>query len=174
MNHYLALARKDPSLAAAAIVAAVGLLTIVGFFFFQFVMKLPPCPICLEERKAYYVSVPLAVLLMLGASHGASRKVLLLGFLVIAAVMLWNTGLAAYHAGIEWKFWPGPQDCSGPIDKFGSAADLMKQLQSISLVRCDQAAWRFLGISLAGWDVLVSLGLACAALWGAKAALRRD
>jgi disulfide bond formation protein DsbB len=111
---------------------------------------------------------------MLGASHGASRKVLLLGFLVIAAVMLWNTGLAAYHAGIEWKFWPGPQDCSGPIDKFGSAADLMKQLQSISLVRCDQAAWRFLGISLAGWDVLVSLGLACAALWGAKAALRRD
>jgi disulfide bond formation protein DsbB len=174
MNHYLALARKDPSLAAAAIVAAVGLLTIVGFFFFQFVMKLPPCPICLEERNAYYVSVPLAALLMLGASHGASRKVLLLGFLVIAAVMLWNTGLAAYHAGIEWKFWPGPQDCSGPIDKFGSAADLMKQLQSISLVRCDQAAWRFLGISLAGWDVLVSLGLACAALWGAKAALRRD
>jgi len=69
---------------------------------------------------------------------------------VIAAVMLWNTGLAAYHAGIEWKFWPGPQDCSGPIDKFGSAADLMKQLQSISLVRCDQAAWRFLGLSLAG------------------------
>jgi disulfide bond formation protein DsbB len=174
MNHYLALARKDPSLAAAAIVAAVGLLSIVGVFFFQFVMKLPPCPICLEERNAYYVSVPLAVLLMLGASHGASRKVLLLGFLVIAAVMLWNTGLAAYHAGIEWKFWPGPQDCSGPIDKFGSAADLMKQLQSISLVRCDQAAWRFLGISLAGWDVLVSLGLACAALWGAKAALRRD
>jgi disulfide bond formation protein DsbB len=174
MNHYLALARKDPPLAAAAIVAAVGLLTICGFFFFQYVMKLPPCPICLKERNAYYVSVPLAALLMLGASYGASRKVLLLGFLVIAAVMLWNTGLAAYHAGIEWKFWPGPQDCSGPIDKFGSAADLMKQLQSISLVRCDQAAWRFLGISLAGWDVLVSLGLACAALGGAKAALRRD
>ena len=174
MNNYLALARKDPALAAAAIVAAVGLLTICGFFFFQYVMKLPPCPICLEERNAYYVSVPLAALLMLGASYGASRKVLLLGFLVIAAVMLWNTGLAAYHAGIEWKFWPGPQDCSGPIDKFGSAADLMKQLQSISLVRCDQAAWRFLGLSLAGWDVLVSLGLACAALWGAKASFARS
>ena len=174
MSDYLVIARKDPALAAAAIVAAVGLLTICGFFFFQYVMKLPPCPICLEERNAYYVSVPLAALLMLGASYGASRKVLLLGFLVIAAVMLWNTGLAAYHAGIEWKFWPGPQDCSGPIDKFGSAADLMKQLQSISLVRCDQAAWRFLGLSLAGWDVLVSLGLACAALWGAKASFARS
>jgi len=174
MSDYLIIARKDPPLAAAAIVAAVGLLTICGFFFFQFVMKLPPCPLCLEERNAYYVAVPLAALLMLGASYGASRKVLLLGFLVIAAVMLWNTGLAAYHAGIEWKFWPGPQDCSGPIDKFGSAADLMKQLQSISLVRCDQAAWRFLGLSLAGWDVLVSLGLACTALWGAKTLFARS
>ena len=173
MNDYLALARKDPPLAAATIVAVVGLATIAGFFFFQYVMNLPPCPLCLEQRNAFYVSVPLAALLLLGASYGASRKVLMLGFLAIAAAMLWNTGLAAYHAGIEWKFWPGPQDCSGPIGRFGSPADMMKQLQNISLVRCDQAAWRFLGLSLAGWDVLVSLGLACVAFWGAKSALAR-
>jgi disulfide bond formation protein DsbB len=151
----------------------VGLATIGGFFFFQYGMGLPPCPLCLEQRTAYYVSVPLAALLWLGAGHGASRKVLILGFLAIAAAMLWNTGLATYHAGIEWKFWPGPQDCSGPIDRFGSAQDLMKQLQNISLVRCDEAAWRFLGLSLAGWNVLVSLGLACVALWGAKAVYAR-
>jgi disulfide bond formation protein DsbB len=175
MNGYLALARKDPPLAAAVIVAVVGALTIVGFFFFQYGLGLPPCPLCLEQRLAFYVAVPLAVLLWLGAGHGASRKVLVLGFLAIAAVMLWNTGLAAYHAGIEWKFWPGPQDCSGPINQFGSAGSLMNQLQNISLVRCDQAAWRFFGLSLAGWDVLVSLALAVAALWGAKAAFaRRD
>ncbi len=82
---------------------------------------------------------------------------LIAGFVVIAAVMLWNTGLAVYHAGVEWKFWQGPTDCSGPIDKFGSVSDMMNQLQRISLVRCDEASWRFLGISLAGWDVLVSL-----------------
>jgi disulfide bond formation protein DsbB len=170
MNEYLALARKEPPLAAAAIVAVVGVLTILGFFFFQYVIGLPPCPLCLEQRLAFYVAVPLAVLLWLGAGHGASRKVLLLGFLAIAVVMLWNTGLAAYHAGIEWKFWPGPQDCSGPIDRFGSAGSLISQLQDINLVRCDQAAWRFLGLSLAGWDVLVSLALAVVALWGATAA----
>jgi len=164
---------RDPPLLTAAIVFLVGLATIGGFFFFQYGMGLPPCPLCLEQRTPYYVSVPLAALLWLGAGHGASRKVLILGFLAIAVAMLWNTGLAAYHAGIEWKFWPGPQDCSGPINRLGSTQDLMKQLQDISLVRCDEAAWRFLGLSLAGWNVLVSLGLACVALWGAKAVYAR-
>jgi disulfide bond formation protein DsbB len=112
--------------------------------------------------------------LWLGAGHGASRKVMVAGFLVIAAAMIWNTGLAAYHAGIEWKFWPGPQDCSGPISNLGTTQDLMKQLDNISLVRCDDAAWRLLGLSLAGWDVLVSLGLAVVALWGARAAYARS
>ena len=165
--------RRNPPLAAAAIVAVIGLATIGGFFFFQYVLGYPPCPLCLEQRDAYYASVPLAALLWLGAGHGVSRKVLLLGFLVIAGIMLWNTGLAGFHAGVEWKFWPGPKDCSGPLTDFGSAADLMKSLQHITLVRCDQAAWRFLGLSLAGWDVLVSLGLAVVALWGAKGAWAR-
>jgi disulfide bond formation protein DsbB len=173
MNDYLAFARNDPPRAAAAIVAVVGLMTIGGFFFFQYGMGLPPCPLCLEQRISYYVIVPLAALLWLGAGHGAARKVMVLGFLVIAAVMLWNAGLASYHAGIEWKFWPGPQDCSGPINNFGSTQDLLKQLSNISLVRCDVASWRFLGLSLAGWDVLVSLGLVCVAGWGARASLAR-
>jgi disulfide bond formation protein DsbB len=173
MNDYLALARNDPPRAAAAIVALVGLVTIGGFFFFQYGMGLPPCPLCLEQRISYYVTVPLAALLWLGAGHGATRKVMVLGFLAIAAVMLWNAGLAGYHAGVEWKLWLGPQDCSGPINNFGSAQDLLKQLKNISLVRCDVASWRFLGLSLAGWDVPVSLALAGVALWGAKFAFMR-
>jgi disulfide bond formation protein DsbB len=166
-------AKENGVTAAAAFVAAVGLLTIAGFFFFQYVLGYPPCPLCLEQRNAYYVAVPLAALLVLGGSCGASRKVMMLGFLAIALVMLWNTGLSAYHAGVEWKFWPGPTDCSGPIRGFGSAADLMKSLQNIRIVRCDEAAWRFLGISLAGYDVLVSLVLAAAAATGFRAALAR-
>ncbi len=106
-------------------------------------------------------------------SYGASNKVMIAGFAVITAVMLWNTGLSAYHAGVEWKFWPGPNDCSGPINSFGSAGNLLKQLQDIRIVRCDEAAWRFLGISLAGYDVLVSLFLAAVAGWGLKASLAR-
>jgi disulfide bond formation protein DsbB len=173
MNDTLALARKDPPLAAAIIVAVAGLATIVSFLFFQYGMGLYPCPLCLEQRNAFYVGVPLAALLWLGASYGASRKVMVAGFVVIVAAMLWNAGLGAYHAGIEWKWWAGPQDCSGPLGNFGTTQDLMKQLGNISLVRCDEAAWRFLGLSLAGWNVLVSLGLAGVAAWGAKSAHAR-
>jgi disulfide bond formation protein DsbB len=175
MSDYLAMARKDPARAAAAIVAVVGAATIGGFFFFQYVLGYPPCPLCLDQRNAYYVGVPLAALLWLGAGFGASRKVLILGFVAIAIAMLWNTGLSAYHAGVEWKFWPGPLDCSGPINNFGSAATMLNRLQNIRIVRCDEAAWRLFGISLAGYDVMVSLLLTVVAAWGAKVSLaRRD
>jgi len=157
---------------AAAFIALVGLMTIGGFFFFEYVLGYPPCPLCLEQRKAFYVAVPLAALLLLGAGYGASRKVLLLGFAVIVLVMLWNAGLSAYHAGIEWKFWPGPTECSGPIDKLG-AGSLLNRLQNIHIVRCDVAAWTLFGISLAGYDVLVSLLLAAAAAFGFKRSLAR-
>ena len=172
MNDYLTLARKNPPFAAAAVIAAVGVLTLATVYYYQYVQLLAPCPLCLEQRVAYYVCIPLAVLLLLGANHGANRKVLLLGFLAIAAIMLWNTGLSAYHAGVEWKWWQGPTDCSGPIDKLGSARDLLNQLQRISLVRCDEAAWRLFGISMAGYDVFISLGLAGVALWGARGTRR--
>jgi disulfide bond formation protein DsbB len=158
--------------AAAAFIAFVGLLTIAGFFFFQYVLGYEPCPLCLEQRTAFYVGVPLAALLLLGAGYGASRKVLLLGFAAIAVVMLWNTGLSAYHAGVEWKFWPGPIDCSGPIRPLGEGS-LLSRLQNVRIVRCDEAAWRFLGISLAGYDVIVSLALAAAAAYGFKRTLAR-
>lgn len=173
MNDFLSSARRDPPLTAAASVALVGLATIGGFFFFEYVLLYPPCPLCLDQRMAFYAAVPLAALLWLGAGHGAARKVMFLGFLVIAALMLWNTGLSAYHAGVEWKFWVGPIDCSGPINNFGTAGNMLSQLQSIHIVRCDEAAWRLFGISLAGYDVLVSLFLAVVAAWGARTSFAR-
>lgn len=169
VNDYLAIARREPPLAAAAIVTIVGVLTVCSLYFLQYVMLVTPCHLCLEQRYAFYFSIPLAALLWLGVNHGVSRKVMIAGFVVIAIVMLWNSGLAAYHAGVEWKFWQGPTDCSGPIDSLGSASDLLKRLQNISLVRCDEVTWSFLGISLAGWNVPLSLALAGVAAWGAKA-----
>jgi disulfide bond formation protein DsbB len=174
MNGYLVFARRNPPVTAAGIVAVAGALTIGGFYFFQYVLHLPPCPLCLEQRQPYYVCVPLAALLFLGARHGASSKVLILGFAVITAFMLWDSGLAVYHSGVEWKWWPGPNDCSGPINKFGAATDVLKHLNNIVLVRCDEVSWRFLGLSLAGWNALVSAGLAVVAAWGALASLAQQ
>jgi disulfide bond formation protein DsbB len=159
--------RTRPVAAAAAAIAVVGAATILGFFFFQYVMGLPPCPLCLEQRYGYYFAVPLAVMVLLGDQIGAKRKVLILALVAIALLMLWTGGLGVYHAGIEWKLWQGPQDCSGPLDDLGSAGGLMDRLKSVSVVRCDSAAWRFLGISLAGYNVVIALALAATAAWGA-------
>ena len=175
MNEYRDLACRDPQVTAAAVIAVVGVLAIATVYFFQYVLLILPCPLCLEQRIAFYFSIPLAAMLWLGANHGAARKVMLLGFLAIMLAMLWNTGLSLYHAGVEWKWWAGPLDCSGSITKFGNARDVMSQLQNrISLIRCDEAAWRFLGISLAGFDVPLSFFLAVVAGWGAMSARARS
>lgn len=175
MNEYRDLACREPQVTAAAVIAVVGVLAIATVYFFQYVLLILPCPLCLEQRIAFYFSIPLAAMLWLGANHGAARKVMLLGFLAIMLAMLWNTGLSLYHAGVEWKWWAGPLDCSGSITKFGNARDVMSQLQNrISLIRCDEAAWRFLGISLAGFDVPLSFFLAVVAGWGAMSARARS
>ena len=98
----------------------------------------------------------------------------MLALFAIMAGMIWNTGLSTYHAGVEWKFWPGPRDCSGTLDSLTSGGSLLNDLQSIHIPRCDDAAWRFLGISLAGYDALISATLAAIAGWGLWAALRRS
>jgi len=173
MTELFKLLHRDPVVSAAIVIFIVGLATMGGFFFFEYVLGYPPCPLCLDQRMAFYASVPLAALLWLGAGYGAARKVLLLGFLAIAGLMLWNTGLSAFHAGVEWKFWPGPTDCSGPLNSLGSAGNMLSKLQNIRIVRCDEAAWRLFGVSLAGYDVLVSLFLAAVAGFGVQAARAR-
>ena len=165
--------RERPVTSAAATIAAVGAATILGAWLFQYGFGLKPCPLCLEQRYAYYFAIPLAVMVLLGDHVGASRKVLLAALLAIALGMAWNAGLGVYHAGVEWKWWAGPQECSGALEDLGSAGGLLNKLQSISVVRCDDAAWRFLGLSLAGYNAFISLALAAVAAWAAMLEWRR-
>jgi disulfide bond formation protein DsbB len=159
--------RARPVASAAIVIAVVGAVTILGAWYFQYGLGLKPCPLCLEQRYPYYFAIPLAVMVALGDYVGASRKVLIGALAAIALGMLWNAGLGVFHSGVEWKWWPGPQECSGALDNLNSAGGLLKQLQSITVVRCDEAAWRFLGLSLAGYNALISLALAAIAAWAA-------
>ena len=169
---YLSFARTEPIVSAAAAIALIGIATLLGAWFFQYVLGLPPCPLCLEQRYAYYIAIPLAAMMLLRLSIGASYKIMLLAFAAISAAMLWNAGLGVFHSGVEWTWWPGPQDCSGPVVNFGPAGGLLDRMQNERVVRCDEAAWRFLGLSLAGYNALISLVLAAIASWGALAAYR--
>src|SRR5262245_65257698 len=121
-------ARRQPVATAAIAIAAIGLATIAGFLFFQFVLGYPPCPLCYEQRVAYYVAIPLAAMILLGLSVGSSRKVMTLALVAIAAAMVWNAGLGVYHSGVEWQWWPGPQDCSGATPNFSSGGSLLDQI----------------------------------------------
>ena len=73
---------------------------------------------------------------------------------------------AAYHAGVEWKFWPGPSECSGTAAAPVAVGDFLKQLQSVTVVRCDEAALQVMGLSLAAWNALLSAGLAAVGVLG--------
>jgi disulfide bond formation protein DsbB len=157
---------REPAAGAALLIFLGSTATLAGAWFFQLVVKLPPCPLCLEERIPYHVVIPLSILMAIAAMVQAPPKLITVGFAVIAIAMLIGASLGIYHAGVEWHLWAGPTDCSGPITDLNAGGSLLNQLQSINVVRCDAAAWTFLGISLAGYNALICLALAAVACYG--------
>ncbi|HET9902282.1 MAG TPA: disulfide bond formation protein B [Xanthobacteraceae bacterium] len=164
---------QDPVFTIAWLIALAGAATIAGAWYFQYGLGLAPCPLCLEQRWPYYGAIPLALLIAVGARSGLNRRLLIAGLGLIALAMLWGAGLGVYHAGVEWKWWAGPQDCSGAGFSAGPAGNLLRQMQTARVVRCDEAPWRLLGLSLAGYNVLISLALAALAALGVGLGLRR-
>jgi disulfide bond formation protein DsbB len=151
---------------AALAIALIAALTLAGAWFFQLVLDIRPCPLCLEQRYAWYLAFPLGALLAFAAARGAPRALLVAGLALLALATLANAWLAGYHAGVEWGFWPGPTECSGPVLDLGKAGSLLENLDKVKVIRCDEVQWRFLGLSLAGYNVLLSLAAAALALWG--------
>ena len=156
---------------AAAVVASIGAATVAAVWFLQ-ARGYNPCELCLKERVPFYVGVPLAAALAVRAGPGcpaprhgpASRR--WSWFSPRGAV------LGAYHAGVEWKLWAGPTGCSGAAAAPAAVADFLKQLDSVTVVRCDEAALQVLGLSLAAWNALLSAGLAGVAALGVRRAGR--
>jgi disulfide bond formation protein DsbB len=150
-----------PLLTAGGVVLAVAVATILAALGFEHIGGYAPCPLCLEERYAYYFAVPVAALavLLVRAERTGFARILLLA---IALVFLANAALAVFHAGVEWKWWPGPTECTGAFDLTWGENGVV----DTPVIRCDEASFRFLGLSFAGWDALVSAFLALVALWG--------
>jgi disulfide bond formation protein DsbB len=165
MSTTLASLRPVP---AAATIAVVGAAAILGAYFFEFVLKLPPCPLCLDQRIPYYIAIPLALVVAWGAAQGAPRGFVRVGFVLLAIAMVVGAGVGIYHAGIEWKFWPGPSECSGPLPSLGGGGGLLQQMETTRVVRCDEAAWRLFGLSLAGYNALISGAMAALSFAAAR------
>jgi disulfide bond formation protein DsbB len=162
----------NPALAAALAIAAIAAATLAGAWFFQLVLDIRPCPLCLEQRYAYYLALPLGALVAWAAARHAPRAVTVAGLVLLALAALANAWLGGYHAGVEWGFWQGPTECSGPVLDLGKAGSLFDNLDKVKVIRCDEVQWRFLGLSLAGYNVLISLLMAALAGWGVLRSLR--
>lgn len=134
--------------------------------------RLAPCELCLKERDVYWAAAVVGVFGGLAAFRAPRLRVWACALL--ALVFLGGALLAAYHAGVEWKFWPGPESCTGVHVRI-SVADMDRLLHGgvMAIPRCDKPAFVFLGLSMAGWNAVLSLALALASLWAAAFNLRK-
>ncbi len=162
-----ALLRNITPTRAAVGVLIIAFATIVGAWIFEY-FGYAPCDLCLKQRWAYYAGVPLAALAALAAANAVSGTRPLLWLL--ALIFVGSSIFGVYHAGVEWGFWPGPAGCTGTsMPTVSNMNDFMKQLQTTRVVRCDEVALRIFGVSLAGWNAVLSAGMATLAFMGARA-----
>jgi disulfide bond formation protein DsbB len=169
--------RRSPDLTAAMritgpfgialVILAIAVASIAGAFVFE-ALGYAPCELCLKERIPYYAAIPFAGLAVLFAARGP-RSLVRAALCILALIFAASAIFGAYHAGVEWGFWPGPKECSGLFNRAASVSDFLRQLERIKVVRCDAAAIRILGLSLAGWNAVVSAGLAALSVLGLRA-----
>jgi len=148
----------------------LGLATILGAWGSQVIGGLVPCELCLEQRMAYYWGLPvLAIVLILW--NRLPRQVLVIGLLIAAAIFVWSTYMGGYHAGVEMKLWPGPTACTGTgVDiSFGD----LSNLNATRVIPCDAIQFQLFGITLAGFNAIISAVIVVALLASATMRMGR-
>lgn len=128
-----------------------------GALWFQYGSGLAPCNLCLWQRWPHIIIPMLGVL----ALFLRKPRPILIAITITAAT---SVILAAYHAGVEWQFWSGPEGCTASLTSGDDMTNLTDSLLATPIVRCDAVAWSFLGLSMAGWNSLFSLDICLIAL----------
>lgn len=136
--------------------AATSVAVLAAAFFAQHVARLAPCVLCILQRWPHAAAVAFGLLALV--LPGSLSRV---AILAAALSALTGAGIAAYHVGVEQHLWAGPDACSAAAD-IGSMTpeQLLGQLRATPVVPCDEVAWSLFGVSMAGWNTLISLGLA--------------
>lgn len=143
-----------------ALLVPAGLLA--GAYGSQHIGGLAPCEMCYWQRYAHFAALAFALLALLLGSRmpDRGRSLVWLAALGIAA----SGAIGVFHAGVELDYWEGFTQCTSMVTG-GSPDDLLRRILQAPMVRCDQIQWTFLGISMAGWNAILSLGSALVILW---------
>jgi disulfide bond formation protein DsbB len=155
---------------AAALVVAVGVFALGTAFAFQHLGGLAPCILCIWQRYPYGIAIALGAAAFLLAGKPQAARVLIA---LAGVVLLADAAIAAFHVGVEQKWWAGTAECGGNLAAGVSAEDLKQQLLAAPVVRCDEVAWSLFGISMAGYNFLIAAASGIAALawalaWAAR------
>lgn len=153
---------------SAGLAFVLGLATILGAWGSQIIGGLFPCELCLEQRMAYYYGLPL-LLAVLITWNRLPLTVWYSAMAIVTAIFAWGIYMGSYHAGVEWGFWPGPTACTG----VGGAMDFNALSEMTPVIGCDVVQFRFLGISLAGYNALISLAIVALLIISISAQMRR-
>ncbi|MFO1188474.1 MAG: disulfide bond formation protein B [Alphaproteobacteria bacterium] len=131
---------------------------LLGALAFQYIGGLRPCVLCIWQRWPHGIVIALAAIALLPGPGPATRRVLV-GLAGVA--LLVGAGIALYHVGVEQKIFAGTESCvGGSISSATSLAEARERLLNAPVVRCDEVAWSMFGISMAGYNALISLMLA--------------
>ena len=115
----------------------------------QYIGGLTPCEMCMWQRWPHYGAIAIALL----AFAIPNRALVWLAALAI----LISGGIGVFHAGVEYKWWEGLTQCS-QVPGSGGSGDILADIMKTPLVRCDEAQWTLFGISLAGYNAILSVG----------------
>lgn len=145
--------------------AAAGTLALV--LVAQYGFGLPPCEMCHWQRWPYIAALGFG----LGAVLLPRWRTQLLGLAALSFAI--TGGIGVFHAGVEWKWWQGLTSC-GSTSTATSLEDLRAQIMAAPVVRCDEAAIRVLGLSMAGWNALWAAALTIFAVFAAHRAAQES
>ena len=156
------------SRAALVLIALTSALALGVAFISQHVFDLPPCDLCIYQRYPYVIATALCLVTLMPAARPFGAWTLILSALFLSI----NSGIAAYHVGVEQHWWIGPEGCTGPGGTPQTLEALRAQIAATPVIRCDDIAFSLFGISMAGYNFLFALALAIYAALVGKFALR--
>ena len=160
--------KERASRAWLGVAVGLAIVSIAGAWFSELVLGILPCKLCYIQRIPYYTGIPVGIAALLAGGWSTRTGQVLTALFVL--IFLVSIGLGTWHSGIEWKWWAGPTDCTGPLSNAPiSIEDFRKSLKTTRVIRCDEASVRVLGLSFAGWNALVSVAIAGLPLVGRAA-----